>query len=80
MNSIIIDHIDKGNMDRELGQIVRDPEYADYTAMEIKAVLTDRIADNMLPEHHYGLRWACRAVVSLLAALLVVAITYNVGG
>lgn len=78
MDNIIMDHINRGHFDRDLGELVRDPEYAEYTAIEIKSLLTDRISDNMLPEHHYGLRWACRALVGLLVALVLLAIT--VGG
>ena len=80
MNSIIMDHIDRGHFDKELGAMTRDPKYSEYTAIEIKAVLTDRITDNMLPEYHHGLRGPIRLLLVLLGALLAVAITYNVGG
>ena len=78
LDNAIMDHIDAGNFDRELGEIVRDPKYAEYTAMEIKAVLTDRITDNMLPAPRCGLRWVYRALVVLLVCLAALAIT--VGG
>ena len=77
LDNAIMDHIDAGNFDRELGEIVRDPKYAEYTAMEIKAVLTDRISDNMLREHRYGIRRACITLVAALVVLLGVIITYN---
>jgi hypothetical protein len=80
MNNVIMDHIASGHFDSELGAMTRDPKYADYTAIEIKAILTDRITDNMLPEHDYGLRGPIWLLVVILGALLAVAITYNVGG
>lgn len=77
LNKVIFDNIDSGHFDRELGEIARNPEYAEYTAMELKAVLTDRISNNMVPEHHCGLQWLYRAAVVVLLTLLGVAITYN---
>jgi hypothetical protein len=41
VDCIIMDHIDRGHFDRELGEMTRDPKYAEYTAIEIKAVLTE---------------------------------------
>ena len=77
MNNIIMDHIDGGHFDRELGAMTRDPKYAEHTAIEIKALLTDRITDNMLPEHHYGLGRVYATVVGCLVVLLSIFITYN---
>lgn len=77
LNQVIFDRIAAGHFDRELGEIARNPEYSEYTAMELKAVLTDRIADNLLPEHHYGLRWPLRVAVAVLVGLVCLAITYN---
>ena len=74
MDNVIMDHIADGHFDRELGEITRDPKYAEYTAIEIKAILTDRISDNMLPTHHYGLRWPLRVLVGLLVGLVAVAL------
>ncbi len=73
LNKIIMDRIAAGGMDRELGEIVRDPAYIDYTAVEIIAVLTDRIADNMPPEPHCGLKWPLRVLVAGLVGLVVFA-------
>lgn len=56
-DNTIIDHIAEGRFDRELGEIVRDPKYAEYTAIEIKSILTDRIA-----ERRYGLGWTLRVL------------------
>ena len=78
LNNVIMDRIADGHFDHELGEITRDPKYAEYTAIEIKAILTDRISENMLPEHHYGLQWVYRALVAALVGLVVFAIT--VGG
>lgn len=80
LNQTIIDHIAAGNFDRELGEITRGPKYSEYTAMEIKAVLTDRIADNLLPAPRCGLRWVYRAAIALLLALLTVALMAGCGG
>ena len=77
MNRVIMDDIDRGHFDRELGEICRDPLYVDYTAMEIKAILTDRIADNLRPAPRCGLRGLYLAAVVVLVTLLGVAITYN---
>ena len=76
-NRVIMDHIDDGHFDAELGELTRSPKYAEYTATEIKSVLTDRITENMLPTHHYGLRWPLRLLGVLLAALVCVAIVFN---
>ncbi len=78
MNNTIIEHIAAGNFDRELGEIARDPKYAEYTAMELKSVLTDRIADNLLPAPRCGLRWVYLAAVVVLVVLLGIVVT--VGG
>lgn len=80
LDQTIIDHIAAGNFDRELGEIARDPKYAEYTAMELKSVLTDRIADSLLPEQHRGLVWPLRVGLMILVLLLGVAVTYNTGG
>lgn len=77
LTSIVMDDIASGHFDRELGEITRSPQYAEYTAMELKAVLTDRVVDNLLAEPRCGLRWILRGTVVILIALLVVAITYN---
>ena len=75
INQTIIEHIAAGNFDRELGEIARDPKYAEYTAMELKSVLTDRIADSLLPVPRCGLRWVGLGLVVVLIVLLVVAVT-----
>jgi len=75
MNRVIMDDIDRGHFDRELGEMCRDPKYSEYTAMEIKAVLTDRVADNLRTPPRCGLRWLYLAAVGVLVALLVVAVT-----
>jgi hypothetical protein len=74
-----MDHIASGHFDRELGAMTRDPQYAEYTAIEIKAVLTDRITDNMLPEHDYGLSKVYAAIVGGLIVLLGIFITWGPG-
>ena len=79
MNRVIMDDIDRGHFDRKLGEMCRSPKYSEYTAMEIKAVLTDRVADNLRPAPTCGLRWLCLAAVALLVALLVVAVTAGGG-
>lgn len=79
MNRVIMDDIDRGHFDRELGEICRSPKYSEYTAMEIKAVLTDRVAENLLPPPRCGLRWLYLAAVALLVTLLVVAATAGGG-
>jgi len=39
----IMDEIQSGHFDKELGAMARDPEYAEYTAIELKSLLHDRI-------------------------------------
>ncbi len=77
MNNVILDHIDGGHFDRDLGELARDPQYSKYTALELKSVLADKIADNMLPEHHYGFAKVYAAIVGGLIVLLGIFITYN---
>lgn len=77
LTSIVMDDITSGHFDRELGKITRDPEYTEYTAMELKAVLTDRVVDNLLTEPRCALKWVFRAAIIVLVAILAVAITYN---
>ena len=74
LNRTIIDHIAEGNFDRELGEMCRDPLYVDYTAMELRATLTDRIANNLLPAPRCGLRWLYLMAVVALVTLLGVAL------
>ena len=79
VDCVIMDHIDSGHFDRELGAMTRDPKYAEYTAIEIKAVLTDTITDNMLPEHHYGLTRVYAAIAGGLVVLLSIFLTWGPG-
>ena len=79
MNNVIMDHIAGGHFDKELGALTRDPQYAEYTAMELKAILTDRITDNMLPEHHYSLTRVYATVAGCLVVLLSIFLTWGPG-
>jgi len=42
-SDVIMDEIQSGQFDKELGAMARDPEYAEYTAIELKSLLHDRV-------------------------------------
>ena len=77
IDNVIMDNIADGHFDRELGEITRDPKYAEYTAIEIKAILTDRISENMCLTRHRILWWPTPVLAAILVGLIVLVVTYN---
>ena len=70
---IIMDHIDAGHFDDELGRMARSPEYAEHSLIELKSVLTDRVIDSMASESDSG---GVVRQVRAVALLLIMMVLY----
>lgn len=76
---IIMEHIDAGHFDDELGSMTRSPEYAERSIPELKSILADRIIKSMIVESDGGRAIRQVRVVLLLLIMLALYIKLLLG-
>jgi len=75
----IMDEIQSGHFDKELGAMARDPEYAEYTAIELKSLLHDRILAGTLITHPVDGTVETLMYIGILAAAFIICFVLSLG-